>query len=219
MAHSDIPAAGKRLSQKRSAFYWLSNGVGIPFLTPVSSAWSETLLSEIQTTWREEANDLAVYLAYAHQADTEGLGTLASLYRSLARAEAIHAQVESEMVRTTRGSTGPELQVPVVKTTEENLASALDREERQRHRTYPAPAHRARQQRSSRIVQTLLMIQGAEEQHIALLNQVRSSLRQSGPSEHRYFYVCSKCGYLTDEIAFDMCPNCFDAAAGFEMIS
>lgn len=208
--------------KNRSSFYWLNRcpiGIGILFLTPVPSAWSDTLSSEIQTARREEANDQTVYLAYAHQADTEGLGALASLYRSLARAEAIHAQVESEMIRTIRKSTGPELQAPVVKTTEENLASALDREERQRHRTYPALAHRARQQRSSRTVQTLLTIQGAEEQHIALLNQVRSSIRQSGPSEHRYFYVCSKCGYLTDEITFDMCPNCFAAAARFEMIS
>jgi rubrerythrin len=173
----------------------------------------------MQTAWSEEVNDQAVYEAYARQEDIVGLGHVASLFRSTAGSEGIHAQIEFAMIRSMSESTSPAVQTPVVERTEKNLAAAVAGEERQRHRTYPALAHRARQQKLGRTLQALIRIQGAEEQHIAILNRVRSGIRQAVPSEDRYFYVCSTCGYIAEEITFDMCPNCFDAAERFEMIS
>jgi rubrerythrin len=181
-------------------------------------AWGATEYPDFEAAYRQELNDQARYLAYARQADVEGLGEVGSLFRAVARAEEIHAQMHTKLIRRAGGATAAALQPVSVGTTEQNLEAAIENENREMHRTYPALVHRAKQAGLERTAEFLHRVRNAEGQHEVLFSQAQSTLRIGKHSGQRFFYVCPGCGYVTEEITFDKCPDCFGEDERFEMI-
>lgn len=166
--------------------------------------------------YQQEMNDQARYLAYARQADVEGLGEFGSLFRAVARAEAIHAKIHAKFIRNAARVAA--LQPVNVGTTEQNLEAAIENENRERYRTYPALVHRAKQAGMTRAAAIVHRVENAEGQHEVLFSQAQSTLRIGKHPGRRFFYVCPDCGYVTEEITFDNCPGCFGEDERFEMI-
>ena len=181
-------------------------------------AWAATESPDFEAAYRQELNDQARYLAYARQADVEGLGEVGSLFRAVARAERIHAQIHTKLIRRAGRVTAAALQPVSVATTEQNLEAAIGNENREMHRTYPALVHRAKQAGLARTADVIQRLRNAEGQHEALFSQAQSTLRIGKHSGQRFFYVCPDCGYVTEEITFDNCPDCFGAEERFEMV-
>lgn len=184
----------------------------------VPVAWGAPAAPDLAGAYQLEMNDHARYLAYARQADVEGLREIGSLFRSVARAEAIHAQIHANLIRKTGTVAAPALQPVSVGTTEQNLQAAIENEYLELHRGYPALVHRAKQGGMRRKVETIHRIQNAEGKHEVLFSQAQSTLRIGKHSGQRFYYVCPDCGYVTEEITFDKCPVCFGSEERFEMV-
>ena len=182
------------------------------------ATWGATRLPDCEAAYQQEVNDQARYLAYARQADVEGLGEAGSLFRAVARAEGIHAQIHAKLIRRKLPAAAAALQPVSVGITEQNLEAAIENENREMHRTYPALVHRAKQAGLERTAEIIQRIQNAEGQHEILFTQAQSTLRTGKHSGQRFFYVCPECGYVTEEITFDKCPDCFGEEDRFEMI-
>lgn len=181
-------------------------------------AWGAPAVPDLAAAYQLEMNDQARYLAYARQADVEGLGEVGSLFRAVARAEAIHAQIHANLIRKTGEIAAPALQPVSVGTTDQNLQAAIENENLERHRSYPALVHRAKQAGMPRTAETIRRLQNAEGQHEVLFSQAQSTLRIGKHSGQRFYYVCPECGYVTEEITFDKCPVCFGSEEHFEMV-
>lgn len=200
---------------------WCVPGLALASLTAFASslpaAGNVTEYPDLETAYRQEISDQAHYLAYARQADVEGLGEVGSLFRAVARAEEIHARIHAKLIRRT-GKAAVSLQPIRVGTTEQNLEAAIENENREMHRTYPALVHRAKQTGLERTAEIIHRVRNAEGQHEVLFSHAQSTLRIGKHSGQRFFYVCPDCGYVTEEITFDKCPDCFGEEERFEMV-
>ena len=92
-------------------------------LSTVPAIAGTTTLENMQAAYNGESNAHSRYLAFAKQADVEGYGEVASLFRAAARAEEIHASNHATVIRRLGVVPQARLEAPDVKPTRENLQS------------------------------------------------------------------------------------------------
>ncbi len=177
-----------------------------------------TTLDNLQTAFNGESNAHARYLAFAKQADKEGYGKVASLFRAAARAEEIHAGNHAEVIKKLGGTPTATIETPQIKTTKENLEAAIKGESYERDAMYPAFLKVARADRNKDAIQTLNYAKNAETEHAKLYTEALNNLPQMKGAGQDY-YVCSVCGYTTTKVDFEKCPSCFSPKHKYEQVS
>jgi rubrerythrin len=137
---------------------------------------STSTLDHLQTAFNGESNANARYLAFAKQADEDGLGEVASLFRAVAKAEGIHARNHGEVIRT-RGATPARNLEPIeVKTTCENLRAAIAGEKYERDIMYPEFIEVAKRQNATAAVRTFTYALKVEAVHAVLYQDALDNL-------------------------------------------
>ncbi len=175
-------------------------------------------LENLQIAFNGESNAHARYLAFAKQADQEGYGKAASLFRAAARAEEIHARNHAEVIKKLGGTPTANIETPVVKTTRENLEVAIKGETYERDVMYPEFLKVARASGDRQVIQTLNYAKFAEAGHAKLYTEALTNLAQmKGPSQE--YYVCKVCGNTVPQITFEKCPSCFTPKHEYEKVS
>src|SRR3974390_2910976 len=99
--------------------------LALPMAMFVGSYASATTLENMQAAYNGESNAHARYLAFAKQADSEGYGQVASLFRAAARAENIHATNHAAVIQVLGAVPQARVEDPIVKSTSENLEAAI----------------------------------------------------------------------------------------------
>ncbi|MHB8303849.1 MAG: rubrerythrin family protein [Acidobacteriaceae bacterium] len=92
----------------------------------------------MQAAFNGESNAHVRYLAFAKQADGEGYGEAASLFRAAARAEEVHASNHAAVIKEMGATPKATIESPEVKSTRENLEAAIKGETYERDIMYPA---------------------------------------------------------------------------------
>lgn len=140
------------------------------------------------------------YLAFAKQADKEGLPQVAKLFRAAAEAETIHAHAHLRNA----GKIGD---------TTANLKAAIEGETYEFTKMYPEMIADAKEEGQDRIAKYFDMVNKVEEVHANLYKKALAD-----PSSITGdLYVCTVCGY-TREGPCDKCPICGAVAAAFAKI-
>ena len=130
------------------------------------------------------------YLAFAKQADKEGLPQVAKLFRAAAEAETIHAHAHLRNA----GKIGD---------TTANLKAAIEGETYEFTKMYPEMIADAKEEGQDRIAKYFDMVNKVEEVHANLYKKALAD-----PSSITGdLYVCTVCGY-TQEGPCDKCPIC-----------
>lgn len=175
-------------------------------------------LSNLMAAYDGESNARARYLAFAKQADAEGYGAVASLFRAAAKAEGIHARNHAQVIRQMGGKPKADVKEPQVKSTAENLKAAIAGEEYERDVMYPEFLTLAKAEKNFGAVETLEYAGKAEATHAKLYAEALNNLSQwKGPA--RNFYVCTECGYTVKEITFRKCPSCKSPKEKYETVN
>ena len=145
------------------------------------------------------------YLAFARQAEKEGYGQIARLFRAAADAETIHAHAHLANM----GGVG---------TTVQNLEAAVAGETYEFTEMYPpmvaqaeAEGHRARKM--------LDFASRAEKVHAGLFRQALEALRAGKDLSAMEVYLCPVCGDLEFGVPPERCPICGAPAAKFVKVS
>jgi rubrerythrin len=175
---------------------------------PAPRATAEaTVIANLQTAFNGENNAGARYLAFAKQADAEGYGKVARLFRAAAKAETIHAANHAGVLRQLGVEAKADVKEPEVKTTIENLRTALAGEIAERDTMYPGYLKQARDAGNARAARTFKLAQAAEAEHAKLYQQAIDDLAswKGGPQT---FYVCTICGF-TSATPLEACPSCY----------
>jgi len=180
---------------------------------------SATTLENLQAAFNGESNANARYLAFAKQADSEGYGGVASLFRAAARAEKIHATNHAEVIKDLGASPQAKIETPDVKSTRENLAAAVKGETYERDTMYPDFLKQARADRNSHAVRTLNLAKAAEAEHAKLYAAALAGLDQMKGTQAATYYVCPVCGFTARETKFSKCPSCFTSKEAFETVA
>jgi rubrerythrin len=143
------------------------------------------------------------YLAFAKKADEDGYPQVARLFRAAAAAETVHALTHLR----TAGE---------VKTTEENLKSAVEGEHYENSVMYPEFLEDAKAEGNSKAERSFHWANEAEKVHEMLYREALETL--SKPGEQYDYYICPVCGYTHKRSAPDKCPICGAPGSKFEVI-
>ncbi|MFP5226402.1 MAG: rubrerythrin family protein [Acidobacteriota bacterium] len=180
---------------------------------------SATTLDNLQTAYNGESNAHARYLAFADQAQKDGYGQVASLFRAAARAEEVHANNHAAVIRELGGTPKANIETPAVQSTRENLAVAIKGETYERDTMYPDFIKQARTDRNSRALRTFNLAKTAEAEHAKLYQQALDGLDGSKGMQATAFYVCPICGFTVRQTDFEKCPSCFTPKDEFEKVA
>jgi len=132
------------------------------------------------------------YIAFAAQADKEGLAQAARLFRAAAEAEAVHAANHLRALKA-------------VKATKENLREAIAGETHEFKEMYPDMIATARAEGAKDAERSFNYANSVEEHHARLYHELLEDLE--GKESYPYF-VCPVCGMTVARAAPDKCPVC-----------
>ena len=142
------------------------------------------------------------YLAFAKQADSEGHAQAAKLFRAAAEAETIHAHTHLK----TMGA---------IKSTAENLQSAVEGETYEFESMYPDFIKVAKEENNTAAVRTFTLANEAEKVHAELY---KKALANIGNGETYEYYICAVCGHIAEKGAPEKCPICGAKAQAYKTI-
>jgi rubrerythrin len=176
-------------------------------------------LENMQAAFTGESNADVRYLAFASQADREGYGEVASLFRAAARAEAIHAANHANVITQIGATPSATIETPDVKSTRENLEAAIKGETYERDTIYPAFLKQARADGNKAAIRSLNFAKTAEQEHAKLYTAALQGLDRFKGSKAVAFLVCPKCGYTTRDANLEKCASCFTLREQFETVN
>ncbi len=132
------------------------------------------------------------YLAYAAQAEKEGLQQAAKLFRAAAEAETIHAHAHLRHAKK-------------IGNTLENLQDAIGGETYEFTKMYPEMIKDAETEGESAILKYFQWVNAVEEVHA---NLYKKALEAKGNAPAVDYYICSVCGYTHEGPHEGKCPVC-----------
>ena len=186
---------------------------------PNRAAAATATLDNLQAGFNGESNAHGRYLAFAEKADQEGYGEVASLFRAAAKAEEVHAANHAAVIKKLGGTPQANIETPVVKSTKENLETAIKGESYERDIMYPEFLKQARAEGNRDAVQTFNYANTAEGEHAKLYSEALNNLPKLKGSKAKDYFVCTVCGYTTSKLDFSKCPSCFTHKDRYEKVS
>jgi rubrerythrin len=187
-------------------------------VTPENAVTVKNLLA----AYEGESNANAKYTTFAVQADKDGFHGAASLFRAAARAEQVHAANHARVIKQLGGEATFTLHPAEVKSTLENLKTALGGEQYEIDTMYPGFLKEATERDNKAAIRTFHGALEAEKTHARLYSEaialVAGSKLDSWISTARDFYVCPVCGYTSETKESEHCPVCNLPWEKFEVI-
>jgi rubrerythrin len=184
-----------------------------------AGAHAATTLENMQSAFNGESNAHARYVSFAAQADKEGYGEVASLFRAAARAEEIHAANHAAVIKGLGATPVAKIDTPDVKSTRENLEAAIKGETYEKETMYPEFLKQARSDRAKAAIKSLNFAQTAEVEHAKLYSAALSDLEKLKGTHAVTYSVCPKCGFTVRDPSFAKCPSCFTPKEQFEKVA
>jgi rubrerythrin len=146
----------------------------------------------LQDAFAGESQANRKYLAFAKNAEAEGLTQAAKLFRAAAAAETIHAHNHLR-------------ELGVVRSTKDNLMAAISGESYEFQAMYPQMIADAKAEGNSKALQSFNYANEVEKVHAALYQKALDTLGKNVVTD---YYVCQVCGYTAEGEAPDVCPVC-----------
>lgn len=152
-------------------------------------------IADMQAAFKGESNAYARYAAFAKKADEEGQKEIAALFRAASMAEGIHAQNHKEVLQEMGVEAIHVTPEVVVKSTKENLETAISGEAYEVKDMYPAFLKDADASDSKLAVISLTYAYKTEKKHEALYRKALEAFNAKTTSSlAEVFYVCPTCG-------------------------
>lgn len=165
-----------------------------------------------------EAQASIRYRAFAKQADTEGYSGVARLFRAAAIAEKVHAtshqsvlKAEEQIILDLNSEDKMTLAIAQlesegsVKTTAENLKTALDGETEEFQKMYPAMIRDAVAENAIDARHSLEYAMSIEMIHAKLF---KKALRDPAEVQTSVYHICPLCGHTVENQPPNKCPYC-----------
>jgi rubrerythrin len=164
-----------------------------------------TTQENLATAFAGESQANRKYLAFARQAEKEGFGQIAKLFRAAAEAETIHAHAHLANM----GGVG---------TTVQNLEAAVSGETYEFTEMYPPMVEQAAAE-GHKAKKMLDFANRAEKVHAGLFRQALEALKAGKDLSQMEVYLCPFCGDVEFGVPPEKCPICGAPAAKFERIA
>jgi rubrerythrin len=154
-----------------------------------------TTQENLQEAFAGESQANRRYIAFAAKADKDGYPQLARLFRATAEAETVHALKHFDVMGG-------------VKTTAENLETAIGGEQMEFTTMYPGFIDKAEEERSQAARTSFAYANQVEKIHHSLYQAALEALKAGQKMKDEPYYVCQVCGNTVAGEAPDKCPIC-----------
>ncbi len=152
-------------------------------------------MDNLQEAFAGESQANRKYLAFAKQAEEDGMPQVAKLFRAAAEAETVHAHAHLRVMGGVKG-------------TAENLAVAIAGEGEEFKEMYPKFLAEARQEGHRPAEFSFKYALAVEEVHHGLYSKALESVQDGGDLPATAIYVCLVCGNTVEGSAPDKCSVC-----------
>lgn len=175
-----------------------------------SSVPAGTTRDNLLSAYKGEMTAVEKYAGFAEQAQKEGFPQIAVLFKALSRAEAIHASNHRTVLTKMGVAISPYAPQYTVKTTKENLESAIKGETEETEKTYPAYISTAKKESETSAVKSMRWAMETEAKHIIFLRNALAGLNnRTLTTLPGVYWVCPKCGNTYGVTRpEDMCSFC-----------
>jgi rubrerythrin len=177
----------------------------------------EALLKNLHSSYYTEVHEHELYLEFGKKADEEGYHQVASMFRAVARAEAIHAANKAELIQAMGGVPKENTTPLLVQSTRSNLELAVASETVEQDVMYSGFIKQAKLDKNKSVEQTFVYSLATETGHLALFKQALKDL-ESYRGDNVTFYVCPHCGQVARTLKGNSCPVCSDPRDKFEAV-
>ena len=167
---------------------------------------STTTLENLRAAYNGESNASARYAEFAKKAEAEGYLAVASLFRAGAKAEEIHARNHAEVIRMMGAEPKAVIESTEVKSTLDNLLTAIDGEVYERDVMYPDFIKTAKKNHEAEALRTFTYALKTEAEHARLYTYAAKHLDKMRSA--KTWYVCAVCGYTVEFLNFVRCLVC-----------
>jgi len=199
---------------KRILFYLSFCLIFALFNISSQSQQQNKTLNNLLTSYNSESNAAVKYLVFARVAEQEGYKKVASLFRAAAKAEEVHKNHLAMVIKKMSSKPKVVIETPAVKSTKENLESALQEEAFGKDKMYPKFIKQAKAEKNKDAVRVFNNAKSSEADHVKFYSTALKNL----PEWKLYkteFFVCSTCGFTVERITFEKCPICSAEKAKF----
>jgi rubrerythrin len=142
------------------------------------------------------------YLAFALKANEEGHPQIAKLFRAAAEAETVHAMNHVRVMEE-------------VKTTAENLNTAVSGETFEFKQMYPGYVKTAKEEKNNQATWSFDVANKVEQIHANLFTKASKMLKTGKQPPTAEYYVCSICGNTVENEPLEKCPICGNPKSKF----
>jgi rubrerythrin len=150
---------------------------------------------DLKAAFAGESQANRKYLAFAKQAEKDGMPQIAKLFRAAAEAETVHAH---NHLRALGG----------IKSTTENLQAAIEGEHYEFSKMYPEFLADSKKDGNKAAERTFYSANEVEKVHHALYEKALAAAKDGKDLEKKEIHVCSVCGMTVEGEAPDECPVC-----------
>jgi len=164
-----------------------------------------TTTENLGTAFAGESQANRKYLAFARQAEKDGLPQIARLFRAAAEAETIHALAHLANM----GGVGTTLQ---------NLQAAVAGETYEFTEMYPPMVEQAKAE-GHRSKTMLGFANAAERVHARLFGQALEAMKAGKDLSQMEVFLCPVCGDVEFGVPPEKCPICGAPAAKFQKVA
>jgi rubrerythrin len=155
----------------------------------------EKTIENLRNAFAGESQANRRYLAFAQTAEEEGFTQVAKLFRAAAEAETVHALNHIRIIGE-------------VKTTAENLNTAINGETFEYKKMYPEYLSTAKQEKSQQALWSFNIANQVEQVHAGLFTKAAKALKTGKDPLKADYYVCSVCGNTVENEPPEKCPIC-----------
>lgn len=145
------------------------------------------------------------YLSFAEKAEEEGYKRIARLFRAAADAEKVHSGNHFKVMQG-------------IKSTKENLVTAISGESYEFTEMYPTFIKQAEAEDEKKAVESFNLANRVEKIHHGLYEATLNMLERGEVMELKTFYVCQYCGNTVEGEAPEKCPICGVPKRMFKLI-
>ncbi len=159
----------------------------------------------LQAAFAGESQASRKYHYFADKADEEGYKQIARLFRAASDAETVHARNHLNVMQG-------------VKSTAENLKTAISGEHYEFSRMYPDFMKQAEADGNKEANNSFWLANKVEQVHHSLYESALTSLEKGQNIPEKPMYVCQHCGNTVEGEPPDKCPICGKPSSMFKRI-
>jgi rubrerythrin len=153
-------------------------------------------VENLKAAFNNEATASAKYAKYAQAATSEGFDTIAKLFDAVSKSESIHALNYGKVLEKYGTSAGnPEIGSYEVKSTAENLQTAITSETSEIQKMYPGFIRNAENEKAPEAAKSFTWAWDAEKKHLNYYKLAASAIVKGNEAGLScVWYVCPTCG-------------------------